>query len=83
MPLSSTQLEKLDSFRIIINSLWSELEDVKYDIELEIIKTPNRSIVETKKINALDYIEKALNSLNDTEGYLTVITSPHTDTKIH
>ena len=83
MPLSSTQLEKLDSFRIIINSLWSELEDVKYDIELEIIKTPNRSIVETKKINALDYIEKALNSLNDTEGYLTVITSRHTDTKIH
>ena len=83
MPLSSTQLEKLDSFRIIINSLWSELEDVKYDIELEIIKTPNRSIVETKKLNALDYIEKALNSLNDTEGYLTVITSPHTDTKIH
>tara|TARA_R100001143_G_scaffold52456_1_gene47591 strand:+ start:6601 stop:6867 length:267 start_codon:yes stop_codon:yes gene_type:complete len=88
MPLSSKQIEKIDSFRIIINSLWTELEDVKYDIELEVIQKQVKNHtdqikVDSRKLNALDYIEKALNSLNDTEGYLTVITSPCTDTKIH
>jgi len=88
MPLSSKQIEKIDSFRIIINSLWTELEDVKYDIELEVIQKQVKNHtdqikVDSIKLNALDYIEKALNSLNDTEGYLTIITSPHTDTKLH
>ena len=88
MPLSSKQIEKIDSFRIIVNSLWTELEDVKYDIELEVIQKQVKNHtdqikVDSKKLNALDYIEKALSSLNDTEGYLTVITSPYTDTKLH